>query len=133
MYSTFEKNRYMLIYLPLVIYWTVLFIATTLPGSSVPHVGVGDKFMHFLAYFILSLLLSLAFNFQHRFKEISSRPFFFAILIIFLYSVIDEIHQSFIPGRFCELADIAADMSGAIMGALLIKLLIKRPMVKEHV
>lgn len=124
MYSFLKKHRFYFIYLPLVLYWIFLFIATTLPGSSVPDVGIGDKVTHFIAYLILSILLSLTFTFQKKSSVISLRPYFFTILIITLYSIIDEIHQSFIPGRFCELADIAADLGGTVSGAIFVKLLL---------
>ncbi len=36
-----------------------------------------------------------------------------------LYGVFDELHQSFVPGRNCDIADIAADGIGACLGSFL--------------
>lgn len=126
MYSYLERNRLILIYLPLGLYWLCLFIATTLPGTQVPDVGISDKFSHFFAYMILAILLSLTLMFQQKFTFLSERPFVFTFLVIVTYSIIDEVHQMLIPGRFFELADIAADITGGIIGILLVKLIVRR-------
>lgn len=42
------------------------------------------------------------------------------------YGVIDEIHQSFVPGRTCTLPDWIADTIGAFLGAVLVLFLVKK-------
>ena len=39
-----------------------------------------------------------------------------ACVITSLYGIFDEWHQSFIPGRFASLTDIALDFTGAVLG-----------------
>lgn len=39
-----------------------------------------------------------------------------AWLICIVYSVGDEIHQHFVPGRSCEIRDMLIDSSGALLG-----------------
>ncbi|MDH3980911.1 MAG: VanZ family protein, partial [Gammaproteobacteria bacterium] len=34
-----------------------------------------------------------------------------------LYGVLDEFHQSFVPGRNADVLDVLADASGALLGA----------------
>lgn len=46
-----------------------------------------------------------------------------------LYAVTDEIHQSFVPGRSCELRDIGIDSCGVLAGVLVVSLVI---WFKEH-
>ena len=36
-----------------------------------------------------------------------------------LYAISDEVHQSFVPGRSCELRDMCIDACGALIGVLL--------------
>ena len=36
-----------------------------------------------------------------------------------IYAVSDEIHQSFVPGRSCELRDMCIDACGALLGVLI--------------
>lgn len=46
-----------------------------------------------------------------------------------LYAVTDEIHQSFVPGRSCELRDMGIDSCGVLAGVLVVSLVI---WFKEH-
>lgn len=48
----------------------------------------------------------------------ASRVFYLAVLVASLYGVTDEIHQLFVPGRFCDPVDWAVDTMGAFVGAL---------------
>ena len=42
------------------------------------------------------------------------------------YAVTDEIHQSFVPGRSCEVRDIVIDSCGVLVGALIVSKLAQR-------
>ncbi len=126
MFSYLEKNKNRLVYLPLIVYWIVLFTATSIPEESVPSFGVGDKVNHFSAYFILSILLYLTLSFQEKSVFVRSNAVLLTALIILLYGVLDELHQMFIPGRSAELLDWLADAVGAICGILVISLLLKK-------
>jgi len=68
------------------------------------------KTAHFSIYALLSLLLLLAFLQLFTFYKAS----FSAFLCSALYAISDEIHQSFIPGRSCELRDVCIDSLGAL-------------------
>ena len=115
----------MLVYLPLVFYWILLFTLTSLPSQSVPSVGVNDKLEHSLAYFGLSFLLYLTLLFQKKSDFLKKYAAIFTILIIVIYAVLDEVHQLLIPGRSCEMLDFLADMLGGIVGILILKILIR--------
>jgi VanZ family protein len=108
----FFKRKYY-IYLPLIIYWIILFIATTIPGKSLPPIGVSDKINHLVAYFILTVMLDLTFLAQQSIDILRRYSVQFAILTAAVYGIIDEIHQSFIPGRSCDFYDWIADIIGA--------------------
>ena len=43
------------------------------------------------------------------------------------YAVSDEIHQYFVPGRACMMTDVMIDLSGALVGLILVSLVKKRP------
>ena len=113
----------MLVYLPLIFYWIILFTLTTLPTESIPSVGVSDKVEHLLAYFVLSILLYLTLLFQRKSVLLKNYAMLFTILIVFAYGIIDELHQLMIPGRSCELLDFLADMIGGIIGIIIVKIL----------
>ncbi len=125
MFKFLKENRIKFVYFPLVIYWLLLIVATSLPGKSMPKVGVSDKVEHLTAYFGLTFLLSLFAMFQEKLKFLKEKPAFFTILIVASYAAIDELHQLFIPGRSCDILDWSADMIGAVSAFLLIKILMK--------
>jgi VanZ family protein len=134
LYSYLKKHRKILVYFPLIIYWIILLIATSIPTDDFPRIllSVGDKIKHFIAYAILAGYLTLAFAVQERVKWLSKNIVIYAIIVASLYGIIDEFHQSFIPGRFFEMYDWLADILGAIAGSNIINLLIKKYLYQEN-
>ena len=121
-----RSNKVYLVYLPLAVYWIVLFIATSIPSEYVPSIGVADKFNHFFAYLVLSVLLYLTLYFQKKYLILKKYPGFFSLIIASLYGIFDELHQMLIPGRSAELLDWIADFVGIIIGVLIVKVVFKR-------
>ena len=129
MFKYLEKNKKLLVYTPLVIYWLILFSATTLPAASMPSFGVVDKVNHLLAYFILAILLFLTLLFQQKILLSKNKVAGYALIICSLYGMLDEVHQIFIPGRSAEFLDFLADVCGALLGVLLMNYLVIRSKV----
>jgi VanZ family protein len=74
-----------------------------------------DKLLHFMAYSGLAFCAGLWVP-AARWK---SRGLFFLLLIAAIssaYGIVDEIHQSFVPGRSPSVWDWAADTLGAFAG-----------------
>lgn len=112
-----SKIRILLfIKLPLVIHWITIIILTSLPSESLPSVSLGDKYEHFLAFFVLGFLLYLNFLYQNKFDLLRNYPFILSIIITSLYGAFDELHQLLIPGRSAEFMDWLADFIGAVAG-----------------
>jgi VanZ family protein len=126
LFEFLERNKIYLIYIPLIVYWIFLLLATSLPTTSLPSVAVSDKIKHFLAFFGLSILLSLTFMYQNKNQALKKYFLVAALITTSFYGLIDEIHQSFIPGRYCEFLDWAADSLGGVAGVLLVYFLIKK-------
>ncbi|MGM0627892.1 MAG: VanZ family protein, partial [Candidatus Fermentibacterota bacterium] len=42
------------------------------------------------------------------------------ILLVLAYALTDEVHQSFVPGRDCSAADMAADAAGGLFSLLVL-------------
>lgn len=123
MINFLKSNKVYLIYLPLIIYWLILFIATSIPTDYIPSVGIGDKFSHFFAYLVLSFLLYFTFTLQGKIEILRKYPAAFSTVIASFYGILDELHQMLIPGRSAEFFDWVADLAGAIIGALIAKLI----------
>ncbi|MEM1085229.1 MAG: VanZ family protein [Verrucomicrobiota bacterium] len=76
-----------------------------------------DKVLHFGWYFGGCGLFSAAL-FRHRPELPAARRILIAVAVIAVCGIIDEIHQSTVPGRDATLGDFLADTSGALVGAL---------------
>jgi VanZ family protein len=126
LFDYLEKKKVYLVYLPLILYWILLFIATSLPTTNLPSVAVSDKIKHFSAFFGLSVLLSLTLLYQNRIILFKKHFLSVALIISSFYGLLDEIHQGFIPGRNNEFLDWVADSLGAMVGVLLVYYLLKK-------
>ena len=80
------------------------------------------KTAHFTAYTILAMFIGNAIS-MHIDKISLRLGIAFAGGV--LYSVSDEIHQKFVPGRSCELRDVMIDSAGAILGCIFLFILFK--------
>jgi VanZ family protein len=74
-----------------------------------------DILGHFLAYGALALLVVWALE---AFGV--SRPALWTLVVVLLYALSDEFHQSFVPGRHPDLFDIATDVAGALVALALL-------------
>lgn len=130
MFKYLEKRKVWLVYIPLAVYWVILFTATSLPLERLPSIGLNDKINHFIAYFILAVLVNLALIYQRRSRFLFKKAPLVAIIIGLLYGAVDELHQIFVPGRFADTLDWMADGLGTVVGVLVVYYLINR--LKYH-
>lgn len=109
------RRAVFLVYLfgPVIAYAGILFYLSHQPVLPAP--PTGDKLAHFGAYAVLGALLTRAFYFGTRWSL--GLVFTTSALAASLYGISDEIHQSFVPGRSADVADVAADALGALVGA----------------
>ncbi len=124
MLNKIESNKKWLVYFPLILYWILLFVATTLPSKDLPDTGVSDKIEHFAAYMILAVLLNLTLMFQNKYPKLKSKAWLYTLIIILTYAGLDEFHQLFIPGRDCDIFDWLSDSTGVLLGLSFVKMLI---------
>ena len=127
LYNILKQKKVIIVYLPLALYWLAIFIATTVPTDPVPQFfNAQDKLEHFSAYFVLSVFLLLTLHFQRKINLLNRKAILFTFILLALYGAVDEIHQYFIPGRFCDITDWASDITGGLMGIGLIGYLLKK-------
>ncbi|DAB31067.1 MAG TPA: teicoplanin resistance protein VanZ [Sulfurimonas sp. UBA12504] len=84
----------------------ILYLATTTMQIKVVE-NIWDKANHFAAFFVLYILIHLAY------KEVSLQS---KVLILVIFGALIEIVQYFTPGRFFSLLDIFADSVGIAIG-----------------
>ena len=88
-------------------YWMLIFVGTHLPGAAQFDPQVNDKIQHFGAFFLLGTLLcyvTTSSRWLVRFATIG--------LVGMTYAAVDEITQSWIPGRYPDVRDFVADSIG---------------------
>lgn len=120
-----EKNKKLLVYTPLALYWIVLLAATSIPTDHFPAITFLDKMVHFTAYFGLGILFNLTLLFQNKYFILKRNSHLSTIIIGSIYAVLDELHQLFIPGRFCDIMDMIADVAGLVVAVICVYLVIK--------
>lgn len=79
------------------------------------------KIAHFSEFTILGVLIYLNLKEYRR-----NRVVLLSIAFSCLYAISDEIHQIFVPGRFCAIGDMLIDTCGAALGVLIIHLIVER-------
>lgn len=98
-----------------ILYTLALIAGTHSPREPWPELTIGrrDKLMHLLAYFGLTLVWAFSMRGWWRPSAWS-----FAVLIagVAAFGATDELTQSFVPGRQCDLLDWIADMIGMSFG-----------------
>jgi VanZ family protein len=85
---------------------SIMFLATTTIEIQVVE-SMWDKSNHFFAFFVLYVLMSLAY------EELSVKV---KITLLLAFAVFIEVVQYFIPGRFFSLMDVVADSVGIAIG-----------------
>jgi VanZ family protein len=78
------------------------------------------KIAHFTEYAILGFLAARAFRTSPR-PSISRRWFLICALLIVVYALVDEYHQSFVPSRTASVWDSFIDMAGGVTALLLVR------------
>ena len=73
-----------------------------------------DKANHFLAFFVLYILLYLSYEFKIL-KNLA--------LLFLAFGIQIELVQAFLPNRSFSLLDIVADMIGAVFGVIVVEIL----------
>ncbi|MEL3900961.1 VanZ family protein [Treponema phagedenis] len=73
-----------------------------------------DKLHHAIAFTCLAFTLSYWFPAKNWIFPPFRKTVFISFLLSIFWGVVDEVHQYFVPGRECSLADLAADSIGVI-------------------
>lgn len=71
------------------------------------------KAAHFTEYAILGFLAARAFS-NSRHELLRRKWLLFAAILIVVYSLLDEYHQSFVPSRTASVYDSFIDMAGGV-------------------
>jgi len=79
------------------------------------------KLAHITVYAVLFTLLHRGFRLTLTSSAKTNNPhaeWLLPLVVVFLYAVTDELHQSFVPGRYATTRDVGYDMLGVAIALL---------------
>ena len=86
------------------------------------------KLAHFILYFVGGTILYLFFSTT---KYSAKKRIGAAFGVAVIYSMFDECHQVFVPGRAGQITDVCIDSLGALVGIVIMYLIINMVYKKE--
>ena len=105
---------------PVAGYCAAIYAVSSIPAKRVaftlfPH---ADKVIHALEYGLLGILVVRAFGLGTGGMLRRSEAVAAAVFFCVAFGALDEVHQSYVPGRSLEFLDLFADVGGASLAAL---------------
>lgn len=104
-----------------VVLWAVGIVVISSLGSAsgiTPPFPHTDKAVHFVLFGILGGLAAFALRRGHHLSR--GKSILWAVLLVFVFGLVDEVRQSFNPGRTSSWWDLLADVAGAFTFAVLV-------------
>lgn len=80
-----------------------------------PGVDLASSIAHFCEFTVFGALLAHAVGRHAGDRRLA--VVLVAVAAASLYAITDEVHQIFVPGRVCDVADWLVDTAGALLGA----------------
>lgn len=112
-----SARRFLAYWLPVVLYCLAIFVQSSFPSQVRPSgIPMADKLLHMSGYALLAVLVFRA-SAGTRPEAPLSRAWVWSVLFASIYGALDEFHQSFVPSRSADAADILSDTAGALLGA----------------
>jgi Predicted integral membrane protein len=93
----------------------IVLIVSSVPGSVGQSILHLDKLIHIAAFFVLSILMLLAYRF--------SKPFLSTAIIMAMFGLGIELLHLYVPRRVFSLYDLAADLLGVVIALIVYQIL----------
>ena len=120
----FEKHNKISLAIAILIAVVIFYLSSLkfeyYPGVMTPS-NIRSLLYHIFVFFLFTLFLLISLL-QGKGKF---SIFILAIVISIIYGISDEIHQFFVPGRFCSLLDVGVNGVGILFASMSYLILIK--------
>jgi len=128
-----KARKFILSLAVLMVYMGIVFYLSGLPGDLLhPEREFGfdidQSIKHFVEFSILGILMANVFwqltkeaTFSRGIVTFSSSAVFSA-----LYGILDEVHQYFVPTRYCTILDVLTNIAGSLTGVFIFSLCAQR-------
>ncbi len=119
--------------LALTLAWAALiYYLSDQPGRDLPLLfPMQDKLMHLLVFGVLGFL-ALGTR-KPAASGYRVRDYWKVALLVALFGVLDEWHQTFVPGRNADVFDVLADAAGGLLGAGALFLVVRKALSHKTV
>lgn len=105
-------------WLPVISYAILIFYLSSIPGNNIPSLFSNqDILFHIIEYAIFTMLFNRALK-AYFSGLVYIRRIFWVFFVVCIYAITDELHQAFVPNRFCSGWDLAFDSAGVLMGSI---------------
>lgn len=110
-------------YGPVIFFAVLIFIVSSLPGPRIQSIdfNLNDKIAHCIEFGLFGILLYRMFKTAANVKH----PFLATVVTGLAYAAFDEIHQAFVPGRYSDITDFAADAAGIFLFGIVFVLVVR--------
>jgi len=110
-------------HLPWLLMMIIISVQSSMSILRLPDLGIGfaDKIMHLIVFGVLGWLIARGMH-RSEVPFIQKKILFFTLLLGGLFGLMDEWHQSTVPGRQSDIKDWLADIAGIIIFAIYYKL-----------
>ncbi len=112
----------------LVVLWSgIIFYFSSVPNLKISQFGFLDfvlrKAAHITEYVVLCIFYIRAL--KNTTKLSDKKIYLFSVIFSIVYAITDEIHQSFVPTRNCNIFDLFFDTVGVGLGKFVYKKILK--------
>ena len=125
MIQEFEKNYKLSWAITILIAGLIFYFSTFSFSRNISELGYVSNWKsivyHIFIFFSLSLFLLISFVRGRK----DYRLFLFSFFVLVAYGILDEIHQFFVPGRFCSLIDLGFDSLGILFAFMIYLIYLK--------
>lgn len=99
-------------------YMLLITFLSHVPQENIPNLGPDktDILFHFVEYFFLGFLLFRSISLE---ESLALHSFYGSLLIGMSFAILDEFHQSFVPGRHMSTVDMLFDSVGILFGTMI--------------
>ena len=105
-------NKTILYWVPVYIICSIIFYFSSIPFTQgLFLLESSDMPKHFFVYALLSFFTFIAISNTQQLKKY---PGIYTVAFVFLFAISDEVHQSFVIGRFAEIKDVAVDLFSSL-------------------
>lgn len=125
-------SAFFLYNLPPFAYAALVFYLSSLPSWKIKAVSsIPDYLLHFAEYAVFALL-SIRFVRNIGKGNINGKANIIVIIILALFAISDEWHQSFVPGRFASVPDFITDLAGIVAGVGIYLMFLRYKMIERQ-